>query len=114
MDLLNGVQTGSPECFKHQVIDLQNDYVDGKLTITSSVIYANTNADVDVNFEDLITTGLSESIGSTTFYHIFNISTTNSITFKMLGNTMFTIPHSGKQYLTVRIDDAESPPIFYT
>lgn len=113
MNILNGVQTGSPEGYTHQVIDLQNDYVNGKLNISSPILYVTTNQNVDVDYANINTVGIAESVGSTSIYYVFNTSA-YTVTFKLLGNTVFTVPAGGFQRAFVRIDDAQSPPTIYT
>ena len=72
MNLQNGLQTGTAVAYKSQVIDLDNDFVAGKLHINNPFTRMSAAAQFTLNWEDVELDGVYESNDTSIVLLIYN------------------------------------------
>ena len=112
MTILGGFKLGSPLFVSHQEIDLQNDFDEnGLLHITSTVLYLTTNQAAEVDFTQLWTEGINESMGGSGISILVN-DTAYDITFKLFGITQFVINAGTSRLVLTHFTEDNPIPTF--
>lgn len=111
---ISGFRFASPNFSVKQNIDLDNDFAeDGKIHIYAPYLFLTCAQDTDVDFTQIWSEGIQESVGGVSDTVLFNESSYN-ITFKLMGVMQFTIPAGTRLGVWTIFEDGNPLPTFRT